>query len=153
MYKLGNGNVLVSNAAGLFEINPVTGDTLRQIIAGVSGRFITPYDPSIIPVELSSFTVLVNGNNVTLNWMTASEINNNGFELERASSSNADNHSGTSPLQVWKKIGFVKGNGSSAGVTKYSFCDKGLKTGIYNYRIKQIDPDGTFRYYNLSESV
>lgn len=149
VYKLGNGNILVSNAAGLFEINPVTGDTLRQIIAGVAGRFITPYDPSIIPVELSSFTAMVNGSNVTLNWMTASEVNNMGFDLERRV------HSPQSSVGnfEYERIGFVEGKGTSTGVSTYSFTDQGLSTGVYNYRIKQIDFDGTFKYYDLSESV
>lgn len=148
VYKLGNGNILVSNAAGLFEINPVTGDTLRHIIAGIAGRFITPYDPSIIPVELSSFTAMVNRNNVMLNWMTASEVNNMGFDIERSKVK-----SQKSEEFAWEKIGFVDGNGTTTGVSTYSFTDEGLSSGVYNYRIKQIDFDGTFKYYNLSETV
>jgi hypothetical protein len=148
VYKLGNGNILVSNAAGLFEINPVTGDTLRHIITGIAGRFITPYDPSIVPVELSSFTSTVNGSNVTLNWMTASEVNNMGFEVERQVGSKQ-----YAVSNIWEKIGFVDGKGTTTGVSTYSFTDQGLSSGVYNYRIKQIDFDGTFKYYDLSESV
>lgn len=154
VYKLGNGNILVSNAAGLFEINPVTGDTLRHIISGIAGRFITPYDPSIIPVELSSFTATVNGSNVTLNWMTASEVNNSGFEVERLQNFKTTKLQDLPAGQAgWERIGFVEGKGTTTGVSTYSFNDKGLTAGVYNYRIKQIDFDGTFKYYNLSESV
>lgn len=95
-----------------------------------------------IPVELSLFTANVSGNSVSLNWSTATEINNYGFDVERKS----DNSS-------WTKIGFVQGNGTSTEIKNYIFTDKNLQAGLYNYRIKQIDFNGSFTYYQLSESV
>jgi hypothetical protein len=95
-----------------------------------------------IPVELSLFTANVSGNSVSLNWSTATEINNYGFDVERKS----DNSS-------WTKIGFVQGNGTSTEIKNYIFADKNLQAGLYNYRIKQIDFNGSFTYYQLSESV
>lgn len=106
-----------------------------------------------VPVELASFTASVNGNIVTLNWVTASEVNNRGFEIERASASNSNSNNGTSPLQVFEKIGFVEGEGTTTNLTYYSFEDSDLSSGTYNYRIKQIDFDGKFRYLNLDESI
>src|SRR5690606_30107536 len=60
---------------------------------------------SLLPVELTSFTASLVNNDVILNWQTATEVNNYGFEIERQSLSNEQSH--------WEKIGFVKGNGNS----------------------------------------
>ena len=99
-----------------------------------------------LPVELTSFIYTVNSSNVTLNWFTSSEINNRGFEIER---------SGTdSEIQnEWKSIGFVKGNGTTSSVSDYLFTDRNLSSGNYKYRLKQIDYNGSFRYYSLQDEV
>lgn len=94
----------------------------------------------IIPVELSSFTASVAGNDVQLSWITATETNNNGFEIERASS-----------LLGWEKIGFVNGNGTTTETKSYSFIDNQVAAGVYSYRLKQIDFNGTFEYSNIVE--
>jgi len=88
----------------------------------------------VVPVELISFTVSQNGNQVDLVWLTASEKNNSGFEVQRMS--NAD----------WETIGFVPGFGTTTEQHSYSFSDENLSDGIYNYRLKQIDYDGSFKY-------
>ncbi len=93
----------------------------------------------VLPVELSSFTAVTNGNNVTLNWVTKTEINNSGFEVERKNIT--ENSS-------WNKIGFVQGNGTTTKENSYSYSDNNLNTGKYAYRIKQIDFDGTYKYSN-----
>ncbi|HMQ70466.1 MAG TPA: T9SS type A sorting domain-containing protein, partial [Ignavibacteria bacterium] len=64
-----------------------------------------------------------------------------GFEIERSS----DN--------VWTKVGNVNGNGTSSTVNNYSFTDRGLATGSYSYRLKQIDFNGNFEYFNLNNEV
>jgi len=92
---------------------------------------------STIPVELTSFTATVNDNDVTLNWESATELNNKGFEIQRTLYSDKLN---------WDKIGFVEGKGTTTEPQKYSFVDKNLKTNSYLYRLKQIDFDGTFVY-------
>jgi len=92
-----------------------------------------------IPVEISSFSSIVLGKSVNLNWQTATEVKNYGFEVERALSS-------TSPSQDWKKIGFVNGHGNSNSPKSYSFTDKDILNGSYNYRLKQIDTDGKYDY-------
>jgi hypothetical protein len=97
---------------------------------------------SEIPVELSAFKASANNGNIKLNWTTITEKNNYGFEIERASI----------PLGMpWRKIGFVKGKGTTTELNEYGFCDDSpLKNGIYRFRLKQIDMDGT---YNYSEEV
>jgi hypothetical protein len=93
-----------------------------------------------IPVELTSFTAASIGNSVTLNWSTATEINNSGFEIERKSASSN-----------WVSVGFVPGNGTTTEAKQYAFVDNNLSAGNYSYRLKQIDFDGTFEYSNSVE--
>ena len=97
---------------------------------------------NVLPVELASFTSTVNRKDVTLNWTTTMENNNSGFEVER-SVVNGN----------WSKVGFVQGNGTSTSSVDYLFIDRGLNTGKYNYRLKQIDFNGNFEYFNLSNEI
>ncbi len=97
-----------------------------------------------VPVELTSFTSSVIDNSVVLNWITATELNNYGFEVERASLS-------ASPVRAWEKIGFVIGAGTTTEPQIYSFNDENVTAGKYLYRLKQIDNDGTFEYSYVVE--
>jgi len=101
---------------------------------------------SVLSVELSSFTSSVNNNNITLNWVTASETNNSGFDIELR-----DVRSETQ--DVWNKIGFVNGNGTVSSPNNYEFTDRNLASGKYNYRLKQIDFNGNYEYYNLNDEI
>ncbi|HEY6625700.1 MAG TPA: T9SS type A sorting domain-containing protein, partial [Ignavibacteriaceae bacterium] len=96
----------------------------------------------IIPVELTSFTAIVIGKNVNLNWSTATETNNKGFEVEKL----RNDLIGLS--NDWEKIGIVDGNGTTTEPISYSFVDANVISGAYQYRLKQIDYDGTFEYSN-----
>lgn len=99
----------------------------------------------IVPVELTSFTSNVTQNSVSLNWQTATETNNSGFEIERSK---------TSDLKVqveWNQVGFVPGFGTTTEPNSYSFIDENLSPGKYRYRLKQIDLDGAFEYSNTVE--
>jgi photosystem II stability/assembly factor-like uncharacterized protein len=107
--------------------------------AGGDGFIVKYVDSSFIPVELTSFDAEVNKNKVILKWETATETNNNGFEVERSQKSDAGNPS-------WEKIGFVDGNGTTTQPHNYTFVDGGITQGTYKYRLKQIDFDGTFKY-------
>jgi 5-hydroxyisourate hydrolase-like protein (transthyretin family) len=99
-----------------------------------------PNDNQLLPVELTSFSAVNIKSGVMLNWTTATEINNAGFEIERKSSN-----------YNWKKIGFVRGNGNSTLPIKYSFADNSLNTGKYQYRLKQIDFNGSYKYSKIVE--
>ncbi|MFZ1852518.1 MAG: fibronectin type III domain-containing protein, partial [Nitrosomonas sp.] len=99
-----------------------------------------------LPVELSSLTSSVNNSNVSLNWTTSSETNNSGFDIERR-----DERSETQ--DVWKKITFINGHGSTTTPNNYSFTDRNLSSGKYKYRLKQIDFNGNFEYHNLLNEV
>jgi len=111
------GNIYLGAEYGLFRINE-----------------------SLLPVELISFTARANGNDVSLNWTTATETNNKGFEIQRT----INNEQLT--IEDWESVGFVEGNGTTTEARSYSFDDKNLENGKYFYRLKQIDYDGTFEY-------
>ncbi len=92
-----------------------------------------------VPVELTSFSVNVNERQqVEVNWSTATEINNSGFDVQRLFIS----------LQgsLWEAVSFIPGLGTTAEPQYYSFIDEIVKSGKYKYRLKQIDYDGSFEY-------
>jgi len=98
-----------------------------------------------LPVELTSFSAFTNGEDVTLNWQTTTEVNNYGFEIQKQKSeiniANSD----------WTKVGFVDGHGNSNSTKSYSFADNSTSSGKYSYRLKQIDIDGSFEYSQTVE--
>ena len=102
-------------------------------------KYIKDSNSTILPVELATFSVAYKGNNIELKWITATEVNNKGFEIERKT----DN--------LWKTIGFVSGKGTNTNTNKYYFVDN-IKNVSYNgsivYRLKQVDYDGTYKYSN-----
>ncbi len=98
------------------------------------------------PVELTNFSANVEQGKVVLNWETATEVNNYGFEIERSRSAK-----GVSSDASWETIGFVEGHGNSNAPKKYSFVDSENLTGKVKYRLKQIDLDGTFEYSSVVE--
>lgn len=116
----------------------------------IAGNYINSNDPSLdetlpLPVELTSFTALPQGEFVNLTWETATEVNNYGFEIERSVVGTTHELS----LQ-WDKVGFVEGHGNSNSVNQYSFTDNTVIAGqAYSYRLKQIDFDGQFEYSSI----
>jgi hypothetical protein len=88
----------------------------------------------VVPVELTSFTAVISGSDVHLNWTTATETNNRGFDIERKTS------------LTWETLGFVAGFGTTTEPKTYTFIDQNVSNGKYVYRLKQIDYDGTFEY-------
>jgi len=105
-------------------------------------RFILTDGDIPLPVELAAFTAELNKRDVKLNWSTSTETNNAGFDVERKS---ADGQ--------WTKITNVSGSGTTNSMKNYTYNDKNLATGKYDYRLKQIDYNGQFTYFNLSNEV
>ncbi|WP_295104057.1 T9SS type A sorting domain-containing protein, partial [uncultured Candidatus Kuenenia sp.] len=93
----------------------------------------------VIPVELTSFTAKSDNNTVTLNWTTATELNNSGFQIERSNGGE------------YQSVGFVAGHGTSTSTNNYVYLDQNVEAGTYTYRLKQIDLDGSFEYSNAVE--
>lgn len=95
-----------------------------------------------LPVELVSFTSEISGNNVKLNWTTASELNTSHYLVERRSKTSG-----------WEVIAQIKASGSSTEKLTYTYVDKELSNGIYTYRLKMTDFDNSFEYSNETESI
>jgi len=90
-----------------------------------------------IPVELISFSANVSGNKVLLSWITATEQNNKGFDIERSFGGN------------WASIAFMQGHGTTTEKNSYSFTDDFSNenySGMILYRLKQIDYSGFYKY-------
>jgi hypothetical protein len=95
--------------------------------------------PPILPVELISFIAYPANNYIELEWITASEVNNDGFVVERSLDG-----------ITFEKIGYVDGNGTTNEKTIYTFQDDSVQYNrLYYYRLKQIDFDGTTSYSNI----
>ncbi len=88
-----------------------------------------------LPVELVDFSTSIKDKNVTLIWSTATEINNEGFIIQRS----VDGKS-------FDDIGYVKGHGDSDELISYSFKDYAPPSGLIYYRLKQVDFDGAFEF-------
>jgi hypothetical protein len=110
-------------------------DTITNVYSVVDGEFA-------LPVELASFVSGVNKNVVTLNWTTSSETNNQGFDIERKAAGTED----------WSKVGYLNGIGTTTEQRSYSFNDR-ADVGSYNYRLKQIDFNGSYNYHALTSEV
>lgn len=102
------------------------------------GNFSISASGNALPVSITSFKSEQRGNSNVLTWITAAEINNAGFEIER--SNNGANFS---------SIGYVNSkadNGNSNQTLNYSFTDNKPLVGTNYYRLKQVDKDGKYTY-------
>ncbi|MBS1493865.1 MAG: S8 family serine peptidase [Bacteroidetes bacterium] len=151
---------IAPNDSGLFRVqcNPLakppgknesTSDNVENATLDITtndpskGTFkVSLQSDSPLPVELSNFNASVNRNDIRLNWSTVSEINNKGFEVQKS----LDNLN-------WQVLTFVNGNGTSNQINNYSYEEKNVATGKYKYRLRQIDFNGNFKYYNLANDV
>jgi hypothetical protein len=123
----------------LRTMNPATGMTTLVTDWGLQQVAPFALDTNPIPVELTSFTASVTDNDVILNWTTASEINNHGFEVQKMLGNE------------FYSIGFVTGYGTTTEVQSYSFVDRKVASGTHSYRLKQVDFDGGFEYSEVIE--
>ena len=124
----------ICSVTGGFKVTATFGST-DLISYGDEDIFITRIYNEIIPVELVSLSASVLVNDVILNWLTATEINNQMFEIERRSEEDQ-----------FITIGNVEGNGTTTEPHEYSYIDNTVGTGIYYYRLKQIDFGGQYEY-------
>ncbi len=97
-----------------------------------------PLKNAPLPIELLFLNATSGMENVELHWATATELNNDHFEVER--STDADG---------FIKIGTIKGNGTTNETLHYRFTDDTPFSGINYYRLKQVDYDGTFEYSDI----
>jgi hypothetical protein len=131
-----------SSNYSVIERAAINGTGELSIISGLAGtQGVAINWDSGLPVELTSFASTVKNNSVLLNWQTATEKSNYGFEVERS----ADK-------VKWQKIAFVNGNGNSNSEKYYSYADKSSMSGKQYYRLKQVDTDGNYEYSKTIEA-
>lgn len=104
-------------------------------------RFAATDFPVSLPVELTSLSANVSGKTVVINWTTATEKNNRGFEIQRSSDK-----------IIFATVGFVNGNGTTLELNKYSFADNNVLQGKNYYRLKQMDYNGSYQYSPVVEA-
>ncbi len=121
-----------------FTVIPYNGEN-QLINYKINGTLPRVLSVQALPVELVSFNAAVVDNKVALNWATATEENNSGFDIERRNFDDVNN---------WTKVGFVSGAGTTTSKQNYSFTDEIEKAGKYVYRLKQLDFDGSFIFSN-----
>lgn len=95
------------------------------------------------PVELISFDATVIGSETMLRWVTASETNNAGFEVQMKAGDESD----------FSTLDFVEGHGTTTETRNYIYTVPGLDPGAHNFRLKQIDFDGAFEYSDEIEAT
>jgi hypothetical protein len=103
-----------------------------------SANHILNLTNSSLPVILTEFISITNGSSLGLKWKTESEINNSGFDVERKTETGE-----------WTKLAFIQGSGTTNQPVEYSYEDKKLQPGKYFYRLKQIDYNGNYEYFDL----
>jgi hypothetical protein len=97
----------------------------------------------LLPVELVSFNALRQDDGVLLQWVTGSETNNAGFDIERSTDGIA-----------FTRVGFQSGAGTTTEVQSYRFIDRSIPfADRLIYRLRQVDTDGTFEYSDVVEVV
>jgi len=127
------------NTRALWHFSEGTG-SVSFADATVNGNTLTGYNGAeSLPVEIVSLNAVYQSPDVQLRWTTLTEANNYGFEVQRKASNS------------WVAIGFVDGSGTASSPQKYSYADKNISTGVYSYRLKQIDRDGKYKYSNEIE--
>jgi hypothetical protein len=121
----------------------------HQFISGSGGSIINTSQPvsnltldvldfcDFLPVELESFNHSFEGNKTIINWSTATEINNRGFEIYRDD----------------EAIKFIEGQGTTTEKHNYSFMDIVSTPGTYLYRLIQVDFDGTQEELGSFEAI
>jgi len=125
------------NGTWVLKISDDTGGD-AGVLDSVQLHFATT--ENILPVELISFDFKLADGGINLSWVTSSELNNKGFELQKFNKNK------------WEVVSFIEGRGTTAGKNYYSFLDKKVTSGnIYQYRLKQINFDGTFQFSKTIE--
>jgi len=133
--EFNGGTMLTTYQIRALKFKGTIQSTLYAGCASTPGGGVYEYTFEPIPVEITAFTANVNGNDILLNWTTATETNNAGFSVERKGIEGN-----------WTTLGFVSGHGNSTEINKYIFTDRDVPYGKYTYRLKQTNYDGTYEY-------
>ncbi|MCK6602769.1 MAG: FG-GAP-like repeat-containing protein [Bacteroidetes bacterium] len=131
----------IATASGGLDAGDLNGDGAIDIAYNDNGSWYAKLmmnEVITVPVELSSFSGKPVGSTIELFWRTTTELNNYGFEVE----------SKTDEL-TWKTLGFVEGKGTTTTPQSYQFIVSGVSGNKNEFRLKQIDRDGTVAYSQI----
>jgi len=124
---------------------PVTASQLSQNYRYVatttsdpSGTWTLGLTGGVLPVEMTYFSVIKSSGETLLTWQTATEINNEGFEIEHSTDG-----------KHWDYIDFINGYGTTTETRDYTFTHKSPSAGVNYYRLRQLDFDGQFEYSEI----
>ena len=104
---------------------------------------------ALLPVELSGFEALVDGDDVHLAWRTISELNNSGFEIQYMT---ADVQGGSGE-ESWMNLAFVKGQGTTNNPVSYTYNAGSFEYGSHLFRLRQVDFDGGYSFSEVAQVV
>ena len=108
-----------------------------------SAASVNAGDCAALPVEMLFFRSALVENGIQLNWSTATELDNEGFEIQRSVDG-----------RLFHKIGWVPGHGTTQEQQTYSFTDESLQPNVrYYYRLKQVDTDGQFEFSPMTSEM
>ena len=137
-----NGSMQVAGVKGNNN-NSLTGNGTLYLpgqgqLIGISvGNFAGVTINGFLPVELLSFTSRSSPSGINLHWVTATETNNQGFEIQRLDVAS----------RQWELIGWKDGNYNYNGILNYHFTDVSPSPGVNYYRLRQLDFDGKYKFY------
>lgn len=148
-YITNPANLRVVRWDGAAWVNHGNGGTTGNATAGtvISAGLITSFSPitlgssgldNPLPIELIHFNAVAENEKVNLNWVTASELNNDFFTVQHS----------TDGVE-FASLGIINGQGTTQNSTSYDFVDSNPMAGINYYRLKQTDFDGTSTYSNI----
>ncbi len=129
-----------NTVASVWEEFPATISGTSVSVTGLTSfsPFAVANATALLPIELISFTAKETDNNIRLDWATASESNNEKFEIERSQDG-----------KNFAKVGSKDGRGTTTSVTNYNFTDNQAPQTILYYRLKQMDFDKKFTYTQI----
>ena len=120
--------------------------TFTQSHVGTFSQFsIGAGSDNALPVQLASFTATPNRLSAQLKWTTSTQVDNEGWEVERKGTASMEYGVGSAENE-WHDVDFVKGAGTSTQPMHYLFTDRNLTAGSYSYRLKQTDRSGAITY-------
>jgi len=143
-----------NNSINIIPIGQTVGypSALNAYVAGTnvniwsSGTIVKNLTGPLLPVELTSFVSNVSGRQIDLNWETKTEVNARQFEIQRSIVSTKD------ATVTWVSVGVIPAAGTSTTPRKYSYTEKNLQAGKYQYRIKMVDNDGSYKLSAVVET-
>ncbi len=144
---LSSGNYSITFSAPNYFAKTIDNIIVTDFNTSTADVQLIPDEP--IPVELISFAGEGKNKSIILTWVTASEVNNQGFEIQKLNQP-LDTLWGEEQKE-WVKISFLSGYGTTTEMQIYTFVDDNVFSGSYYYRLKQIDYDGTAEYSNIIE--